>query len=142
MGRTGSDAWPLISADGDTALKVGTDQYGTSIPEHFYEDPSYRDRLAQLKGGPDDPTRLPYNKKIPASELPRADEIASKYPLRRQFVSRFTAPVDGELILYVNDAIAAIPFVDTFKAFYENNSGRAKITLKRLTALPEPEIRN
>jgi uncharacterized protein (DUF2235 family) len=82
IGPTGSDTWPLESADGDTALPAGTD--------------------------------------------------ASK--LRKTLVSRFTATADGELMLYVNDAIVAIPFVETIKTFYANNSGTAKVTLKRLSA--------
>jgi hypothetical protein len=137
IGRTGSDAWPLISADGDTALPIGIDASGKQIPQHFYEDPSYKDRLPELKRGlaADDPSRLPYYSKIPASELATANEIESRYNLRRKFISRFTAPADGELMLYVNDAIAAIPFVRTIKGFYANNSGSAKVTLKLLSAL-------
>ncbi|WP_298257304.1 DUF2235 domain-containing protein [Bradyrhizobium sp.] len=138
VGRTGSDAWPLISADGDTALPIGTDRLGNRIPEHFYDDPSYKDRLSELREGPSesDPSRIPYSSKIPASELATANAIDLKYALRRKFVSRFTSPEDGELMLYVNDAIAAIPFVGTFDGFYRNNSGRATITLKRLSVAP------
>jgi hypothetical protein len=137
VGRTGSEAWPLMSADGDKALPIGTDTSGKAIPKHFYEDPSYKDRLAELNRGPaeGDPSRLPYYSKIPATELARANEIESKYALRKKFISRFTAPADGELILYVNDAIAAIPYVGTLDGFYANNSGSAKITLKLLSAI-------
>jgi hypothetical protein len=137
IGRTGSDAWPLISADGDTALPVGSDASGKPIPKDFYEDPSYKNRLAELNRGPseNDPSRLTYYSKIPASELATANEIESKYTLRKKFISRFTAPADGELMLYVNDAIAGFPFVRTIEGFYANNSGSAKITLKLLSAL-------
>jgi hypothetical protein len=48
----------------------------------------------------------------------------------------FTARSDGELFLYVNDAIAAIPFW-TYKGFYANNTGNAKVTTKR-SASPPP----
>jgi Uncharacterized alpha/beta hydrolase domain (DUF2235) len=142
VGRTGNDAWPLISADGDTALPIGRDASGKDIPKHFYEDSNYKDRLAELNRGAaeNDPSRLRYYSKIPAAELARANEIESKYGLRKKFVSRFTAPADGELFLYVNDAIAAIPFVSTFDGFYANNSGRAKITLKLLSAIPEADL--
>jgi len=137
VGRTGSDAWPLISADGDTALPIGSDSSGNKIPENFYQDPSYQDRLAELSRGPakDDPIRLRYSSKIPPSELAAANAIESKYSLPRKFISHFTAPADGELLLYVNDAIAAIPLVRTMGGFYANNSGRAKVTLKLLSAL-------
>lgn len=140
VGRTGSDAWPLISADGDAALPIGTDMLGNQIPEHFYDDPDYKQRLAQLKDGPaeNDPSRLPYSSKIPPSELAAAKAIQSKYALRRKFISRFTSPADGELMLYVNDAIAAIPFIKTFDEFYANNSGSAKVTLKRLSTAAQP----
>jgi hypothetical protein len=32
----------------------------------------------------------------------------------------------------VNDAIAAIRFLRPYKAFYDNNTGAAKVTIKRL----------
>jgi hypothetical protein len=138
IGRTGSDAWPLISADGDTAVQIGKDAFGNEVPEHFYDDASYKDRLAELSQGPaeNDPRRLPYDQKIPAAELARANEIASKSKLRKTFVSNFTALADGELILYVNDAIAAVPFFNTIEGFYRNNSGSAKVTVKLLSAAP------
>ncbi len=84
----------------------------------------------------DDPSRLAYNQKIPPAELARANEIESRYKLRRTFISEFTAPADGELILYVNDAIAAVPFFKTIEGFYENNSGSGKVTVKLLSAAP------
>jgi hypothetical protein len=132
VGPTGSDAWPLVSADGDAALPVGTDRNGNSMPVHFSDDPSYQARLEQLhRGEPaNDPSRLPIPSKIPPSELAAANAIESKQALRRKFVSRFMSPQDGELMLYVNDAIAALPFLKTFSQFYENNSGAAKISLK------------
>jgi hypothetical protein len=78
---------------------------------------------------------LAYDQKIPAAELAAANAIESKYKLRRTFISRFTAPADGELILYVNDAIAALPLIGTFDGFYANNTGTAKVTLKLLSAV-------
>jgi Uncharacterized alpha/beta hydrolase domain (DUF2235) len=136
VGRTGSDAWPLTSADGYSALPIGTDRSGNVIPKHFYDDPSYKDRLAELHRGPaeDDPSRLPVRSKIPAREIAAATEIEAKYSLEKTFISRFTSPADGELMLYVNDAIAAFPFARTADGFYANNSGRAKVTLKLLSA--------
>jgi hypothetical protein len=138
IGRTGSDAWPLISADGDTAVQIGKDLFGNPVPENFHDDASYKDRLAELSRGlaKDDPSRLAYNQKIPPAELARANEIESRYKLRRTFISEFTAPADGELMLYVNDAIAAVPFFGTIEGFYENNSGSAKVTVKLLSAAP------
>ena len=50
------------------------------------------------------------SQKIPDAELPAAEKIRAKYKLRKTYVSNFTARSDGELFLYVNDAIAAIPF--------------------------------
>ena len=142
VGRTGSDAWLLISADGDTALPIGTDMSGKPIPEHFYDDPDYKDRLAELRRGPaqDDPSRLSYDSKIPPREMAAATGIEAKYKLRKKFISRFTSPADGELILYVNDAIAAIPFAKTIDGFYANNSGRAKVTLKLLSAAAQASV--
>jgi hypothetical protein len=138
IGRTGSDAWPLISADGDTAVPTGQDAAGNPMPKHFYEDKDYAARLKELNGGEakNDPSRLWPSQKIPAAELPAAEKIRAKYTLRKTYVSNFTARSDGELILYVNDAIAAIPFLRPYKGFYDNNTGMAKVTIKRLVAAP------
>ena len=128
----------MISADGDSAIPTGKDAAGNNIPKHFYEDDSYRARLEQLRSGEaaKDPRRLAINQKIPGDELPAAKQIREKYMLRKTYLSNFTAHEDGELILYVNDAIAAIPFGKVFTWFYDNNTGRAKVTIKRLASPP------
>ena len=138
IGRTGSDAWPLISADGDTAIPTGQDAAGNTMPKRFYQDGDYAARLKELSSGEakDDPSRLWPSQKIPKAELAAAEKIRAKYTLRKTYVSNFTARSDGELILYVNDAIAAIPFLRPYKGFYGNNAGVAKVTIKRLVAAP------
>ena len=104
------------------------------MPKRFYEDDDYAARLKELSSGEaeDDPSRLWPSQKIPAAELQAAEKIRAKYTLRKTYVSNFTARSDGELILYVNDAIAAIPLLKPYKGFYENNTGKAKVTIKRL----------
>jgi hypothetical protein len=62
--------------------------------------------------------------------------MRAKLNLRKIYVSNFIAPNDGELFLYVNDALIAVPFLDTFEGFYKNNIGKAKITVKLLTTPP------
>jgi hypothetical protein len=138
IGRTGSDAWPLISADGDTAIEAGKDIAGKKIPRHFYEDGDYAARLKELNSGAtgENPGRLAVSEKIPDTELRAAKKIRGKYQLRKTYVSNFTPRSDGELILYVNDAIAAIPFGKIFTWFYADNTGKAKVTIKRLVAPP------
>ena len=56
--------------------------------------------------------------------------------LRTTFVSQFEAPASGELFLYLNDAIAAIPFGPTITCFYDNNFGRAKVTVQPVPLPP------
>jgi len=36
----------------------------------------------------------------------------------------------------VNDAIAAIPLLQTFTDFYDNNTGKAKVTIKHVSTPP------
>ena len=59
----------------------------------------------------------------------------------RTLISDITADATGELFLYVNDAVLLLPRLT--KVFYENNSGRAKVTVTRMTAdeiiRPAPE---
>jgi hypothetical protein len=62
-------------------------------------------------------------------------------PLIRSLASEFVAPDDGELFLYVNDAIAAIPFGPTIACFYKNNSGGARVTIERMATPPPPPQR-
>jgi hypothetical protein len=46
------------------------------------------------------------------------------------YYDEFTAERDGELFLYVNDAVLSLPFLSS--VFYRNNHGSAKISLKLL----------
>jgi hypothetical protein len=140
IGPSGIDTWVLVSADGDVAIPIGTDTAGNHFPKHFYEDDSYKERLKQLGGGKaeDDPSRLATNQKIPDAELAKATEIWNKHKFRKIYASNFTAHSDGELILYVNDAIAAIPFGKTITSYYENNTGKAKIKITRQLTPPPP----
>ena len=153
VGNTGIDAWPLVSADGDTAIPTGQDAAGNPMPKLFYEyigkqakdgtfpdqSDSYAPRLKELKSRQDnneDPSRLDIDRPIPQGELEAAKKIRAKYVLRKSYVSNFSARSDGELFLYVNDAIAAIPFGSTIKWFYENNTGKAKVTIKHQASPP------
>jgi type VI secretion system (T6SS) phospholipase Tle1-like effector len=141
IGGAGIDTWALVSVDGDTAIPAGMDSAGNRFPKNFYKDDSYQERLKVLSGGnaADDPSRLATNEKIPPAELAKAKEIREKqHQLRRTYASNFTAHSDGELILYVNDAIAAIPFGPTITRFYENNTGKATIKLTRQLTPPPP----
>jgi hypothetical protein len=118
IGNTGIDAWPLVSADGDTAVPTGKDRDGNEIPRNVY------------------PSRLDPDGKIPQDELKAANDIRANLNLRKIYVSNFIAPNDGELFLYVNDALIAVPFLKTFAGFYKNNTGKAKVTVKLLTTPP------
>lgn len=139
IGASGSDAWPLISVDGDTAIEAGTDFRGKIIPKSFYADDSYKARLQELNAGPrkNDPSRLRVSEKIPSDEMAAARDIRAKYALRGVYASTFIAPIDGELFLYVNDAIAAVPFF-TYAGFYRNNTGSATVTVQHLASPPPP----
>jgi hypothetical protein len=44
--------------------------------------------------------------------------------------ARFTADRGGELFLYVNDAVIGLPWVSD--AYYKNNKGSAKVTVRLL----------
>jgi hypothetical protein len=73
-------------------------------------------------------------------KVPEGDPVAAgtkPSPLRKIYVSQFAAPETGELFLYVNDAIAAVPFGPTIACFYDNNRGSAKVVIK---AIPAPRL--
>lgn len=48
-----------------------------------------------------------------------------------KFVTRFIAPADGTLYLYVNDVVPALPFLGYLTWFYDNNEGTAQVTIIR-----------
>ena len=66
------------------------------------------------------------------------DQDARRRP-NRTLISDITANATGELFLYVNDAVLTLP---TFtNMFYNNNSGKAKVTVTRILAdeiIPPP----
>jgi hypothetical protein len=47
------------------------------------------------------------------------------------FVTRFTAPADGPLFLSVNDVVIGVPGYGILRWFYQNNWGRARVTIRR-----------
>ena len=49
----------------------------------------------------------------------------------------FATAESGELFLYLNDAIAAVPFGPTVTCFYDNNSGSAKVVIE---SVPAPRL--
>ena len=59
-------------------------------------------------------------------------------PLRTRFVAEFTADNDGDLFLYVNDAVHIFWVGGGYGLYYRNNSGTAAVWLqhKPLPAKP------
>jgi hypothetical protein len=140
--------WALESVAGDTALDVGFDRKGMHIPVWIYEAPEFIAYLKQANRTPEEfDAALPKLSPIPAADLPAADAAVGHFDLGRRFVSRFVAQSDGELFLYVNDAVFGYPSyrvlfghspLGVFKGFYDNNSGKATVTIKRIDAAPAP----
>lgn len=141
IGVGGTAEWPLVAVDGDEALDVGVDVHNQPRPIHFYKAPEYASRLTELQRGDAkaDPSRLSACDKIPEGELLAAQGIRKRQNLRTTYVSQFVASDNGELFLFVNDAIMAIPFAPTIECFYTNNTGKAKVTIER-TPAPKPTI--
>jgi hypothetical protein len=74
--------------------------------------------------------------------IPETDKLAAREVWRQQnlsslMVADFTAAASGELFLYVNDAIQFFPFFGPFDLYYQNNSGSAEVTVRRIP-LPPP----
>jgi hypothetical protein len=59
------------------------------------------------------------------------DQSARRRP-NRTLISDITANATGELFLYVNDAVLTLPALTDM--FYNNNSGKAKVTVTRIVA--------
>jgi hypothetical protein len=56
----------------------------------------------------------------------------------RTLVATFTAEASGELFLYVNDAIAAVPFGPTIAGYYRDNTGAAVVAVEGVRVPPLP----
>jgi hypothetical protein len=75
---------------------------------------------------------LPIRTKIDQDLAQRLDNCAPVPIDRRILHSEIKARADGELFIYVNDAITALPKFDD--VFFNNNSGRATVRVDRLTS--------
>jgi len=74
-------------------------------------------------------------------EVPPVDRDANSRD--RHLVARFMAPANGELFLYLNDAIYWLPTGwrdGVGRIFYANNRGRAQVTIRK-ESLPRPDDR-
>ena len=141
IGAVGRDEWALTSVSGDAALEAGTDRSGHKIPATIDRAPGFQDYLshkAKPMTGSEFSRSLGVTSSIPEADQKAANAVAEKFDLRRRFVSRFIAQSDGEFFLYVNDAAVGLPLLPVFDGFYRNNSGTAKVTIKRLDAPQAP----
>jgi len=84
--------------------------------------------LAAYRSAADLPAFEPI--KTPLAES--LNQCAPVPPNRRVLHSVITAQYDGELFLYVNDAVIGIPGLPTY--FYDNNSGTARVHVQHLTS--------
>ena len=83
------------------------------------------------------------NIRAPATTDFRSEQLACDQRARRQpnrtLISDITADANGELFLYVNDAVLTLPGLTDM--FYKNNSGKAKVTVTQVMAdeiIPAP----
>ena len=67
-------------------------------------------------------------------ETPLDPEFTDKVRINKEI----KATRDGELFLFVNDAVIGIPGFNGYfyKVFYDNNKGSARVTIERLKAEP------
>lgn len=120
IGSTGADEWPLVAADGAPTppAAIPDPATGTPLPESL--------DLAAVVGDPPMGIFDP----IPQKAMATAAAEHRARPLRRTFVSRFTATASGNLRLYLNDVVIAVPFLPTVLAFYRNNAGAASVEIR------------
>jgi len=81
------------------------------------------------------PPGLPIRTKIDEALAWEINECAPQPVSRRVLSSEITARTSGELFVYVNDAILALPGVSDL--FYANNSGRATVRVDRVARLED-----
>ena len=113
IGHRGNVEWPLQASDGATAPELADD---AEIPQ---------------------PQTLLVCEGTPASDSAQIQAVQARKGIRKSFVSQFQASASGELFLYLNDAITAVPFGPLVTCFYRNNGGAAKVTVELMPG-PQP----
>lgn len=131
IGEKGSNEWPLVALDGivPRAHSIGRDGRALTMPLI---------KSAEANLGVCSP--------IPDDALAHAQRIHREQKVNREFISQFTARTDGELFLYLNDAILALPLLDPIRCWYNNNRGSARVTIRKeplpsLKPKPTPPLR-
>jgi hypothetical protein len=75
---------------------------------------------------------------LPAGELARAEaQWNDRHQRRTRFVAEFTADNDGDLFLYVNDAVNVLA-LGGYDLFYRNNRGTASVWLQQKSLPQKP----
>jgi hypothetical protein len=75
---------------------------------------------------------------LPAGELARAEaQWNDRHQRRTRFVAEFTADNDGDLFLYVNDAVNVLA-LGGYDLFYRNNRGTASVWLLQKSLPQKP----
>ena len=145
IGRYGSDEWPLVAADGIGATSprrtLTNDALSTGCKTPVIlnaEDPmAFRPGPITVEpevGGGPGGIFAP----IPDGSLAAA-EAHRRRCLPQTFVTTFTAPATGELHLYLDDVVLALPFLPPFTGFYRNNGGFADVTIREETTAAKPQ---
>jgi hypothetical protein len=136
IGSRGAYHFKMVSVNGDGPLPLGIDRDGNNFPPHFFEDHRFKERLLDLRSKGE----LPFGRadyRIPDEDIATASAIWRSHRLQTLFAADFVASADGELYLYVNDVLAALPFWGPIRVFYQNNRGTAEVILLE-HALPIP----
>ena len=127
IGVYGDQQWKLESVIGDTALPAGTDRAGNKFNGRFFTDPDFASRLAEIRRNHEEnPDGLSGAYRILDKDMPLAGEIWAKHKFQVEYVSEFVARDSGELFLYVNDVLLAVPRAP-ITYFYDNNRGTATV---------------
>lgn len=130
IGSVGAIQWKLESIIGDEALPAGTDRVGDSFDARFFTDPLFKARLSEIKMNNEvDPRKTSGAYRIPDKDMPLAAKIRNQHKFQNDYVSEFVASATGELFLYVNDVLMAVPGWGPISYYYKNNRGSATVTL-------------
>ena len=106
------------------------------LPDHFREVPTSRGHDTRRCRAGSKTFGLQPRRILGASNWPA---ISASHQPNRTLISDITADANGELFLYVNDAVLTLPGLTDM--FYKNNSGKAKVTVTQVMAdeiIPAP----
>lgn len=126
----GGAEFPLLAWNGPDARGDVQNSLGRAVSTESIKD----DTSSEASSGGGCLLDFPWiSAKLPNSALKKAEELhRSLHRIPRTYTSEFVSKADGELFIFVNDAIFGLPYLNICNWFYQNNRGTAAVWIEHV----------